>query len=96
MEDGNVTIGVFDNQQKARQFLERAENSVENISIFCCQNGKNISKLHVVVRYTRNCTFIHHASSDVIGSQRDESQSHCSMHDAYMQFPVYFPTLSTD
>ena len=49
----------------------------------------------LVVRYTRNCTFIHHASSDVIGSQRDESQSHCSMHDAYVPFPVYLTTLDS-
>ena len=36
---------------------------------------------------------MHHASSDVIGSQGVESQSHYSMHDVYLQFPVYFTTI---
>ena len=36
---------------------------------------------------------MHHASSDVIGSQGVESQSHHSMHDVYLQFPVYFTTI---
>ena len=31
--------------------------------------------------------------SDVIGSKLSESQSYCLMHDAYVQFPVYFTTL---
>ena len=36
---------------------------------------------------------MHHASSNVIGSQGVESQSHHSMHDVYLQFPVYFTTI---
>ena len=36
---------------------------------------------------------MHHASSDVIGSQGVESQSHHLMHDVYLQFPVYFTTI---
>ena len=36
---------------------------------------------------------MHHASSDVIGSQGVESQSHHSMHDVYLQFPLYFTTI---
>ena len=36
---------------------------------------------------------MHHASSDVTGSQGVESQSHHLMHDVYLQFPVYFTTI---
>ena len=39
---------------------------------------------------------MHHASSDVIGSQGVESQSHHLMHDVYLQFPVYFTTILQD
>ena len=36
---------------------------------------------------------MHHASSDVIGSQGVESESHHWMHDVYLQFTVYFTTI---
>ena len=36
---------------------------------------------------------MHHASSDVIGSQGIENQSHHSIHDVYLQFPLYFTTI---
>ena len=47
--------------------------------------GKNLVVLEIA--------HMHHASSDVIGSQGVESQSHHLMHDVYLQFPVYFTTI---
>ena len=42
-ENGEFTSGFLDNYEATEFFLDKVDNSVENITIFCCKNGKTKS-----------------------------------------------------